>query len=164
MTHSDASAPPPKKTSPRAPYGAGHGHGHPARPLGAPDGGVQDIGGVWGGCRRGCVSGSPAAIGGGRALPAFPNYKVPPPAAARRPPGAHRGRPRCPPPRPQRGVSLRGRRLPSPAIKGLRIRRRHRSKAQKPARSPEGRQCVSEPAGVGGGPAAPAALCSGDGR
>lgn len=117
MTHADASAPP-KKTSPWAPYGAVHGHGHPTRPLGATDGGVQrHRGGRGEGCRRDCVSGSPAAIGGGRALPAFPNYKVPPPAAARRPPGAHRGRPRCPPPRPQRGVSLRGRRLSSPAIK-----------------------------------------------
>lgn len=143
MTHADASAPQ-KKTSPWAPYGAVHGHGHPTRPLGATDGGVQrHRGGRGEGCRRDCVSGSPAAIGGGRALPAFPNYKVPPPAAARRPPGAHRGRPRCPPPRPQRGVSLRGRRLPSPAIKGLRIRRRHRSKAQKTHPEPRG-EAVSE--------------------
>lgn len=40
VTHTDASAAP-KTTSPWAPYGAGHGHGHPTRSLGATDGGVQ---------------------------------------------------------------------------------------------------------------------------
>lgn len=71
VTHADAAR------FPRSPLSRRPGRS--PTPPEPPVEGSSGAGGAGGGCRRCCVSGSPAAIGGGRALPAFPNYKVPAP-------------------------------------------------------------------------------------
>lgn len=87
--------PPPVKTFPGNFPGAGSplpdgGGTHPPHPE--PRWSHGRRGGGAGGCRSGRVSGSPTAIGGGRLLPAVPNYKVPPPPPAHAP--QRRARPR----------------------------------------------------------------------